>query len=48
MTPTIAEVTAAPLRHPEALARYRLTWIEDHAQPDDWPGHADVRRRLPA
>lgn len=31
----------------EALAPYRLTWIEDYAQPDDWPGFADVRRRLP-
>ena len=31
----------------EALAPYRLTWIEDYAQPDDWPGYADVRRRLP-
>lgn len=31
----------------EALAPYRLTWIEDYAPPDDWPGFADVRRRLP-
>ena len=31
----------------EALAPYRLTWIEDYAQPDDWPGYAEVRRRLP-
>ena len=31
----------------EALRRYRLTWIEDYAQPDDWPGYAEVRRRLP-
>ena len=31
----------------EALTPYRLTWIEDYAQPDDWPGYADVRRRLP-
>ena len=31
----------------EALAPYRLAWIEDYAQPDDWPGFADVRRRLP-
>ena len=48
MAPTIAEIAAAPLRHPEALAPYRLTWIEDYAQPDDWPGYADVRRRLPS
>ena len=32
----------------ESLQPYRLTWIEDYAQPDDWPGYADVRRRLPA
>ena len=32
----------------EALAPYRLTWIEDYAQPDDWPGYAEVRRRLPS
>ena len=32
----------------EALGPYRLTWIEDYAQPDDWPGYADVRRRLPS
>ncbi|MCY3618435.1 MAG: hypothetical protein F4Z00_00205 [Acidimicrobiaceae bacterium] len=31
----------------EALRPYRLTWIEDYAQPDDWPGYAEVRRRLP-
>jgi len=31
----------------EALAPYRLTWIEDYAQPDDWDGYAAVRRRLP-
>jgi L-rhamnonate dehydratase len=31
----------------EAVAPYRLTWIEDYAQPDDWGGYADVRRRLP-
>lgn len=31
----------------EALAPYRLTWIEDYAQPDDWLGFADVRQRLP-
>ncbi len=31
----------------EALAPYRLTWIEDYAQPDDWGGYAEVRRRLP-
>lgn len=32
----------------EALRPYRLTWIEDYVQPDDWPGYADVRRRLPS
>ena len=32
----------------EAMQPYRLTWIEDYAQPDDWPGYADVRRRLPS
>ena len=32
----------------EALSPYRLTWIEDYAQPDDWAGYADVRRRLPS
>ena len=32
----------------EALAPYRLTWLEDYAQPDDWAGYADVRRRLPS
>ncbi len=38
--------TAYAVRLGEALAPYRLTWIEDYAQPDDWPGYADVRRRL--
>ena len=32
----------------EALSPYRLTWIEDYAQPDDLAGYADVRRRLPS
>ena len=32
----------------EALAPYRLTWIEDYAQPDDWGGYAEIRRRLPS
>ncbi len=32
----------------DALAPYRLTWIEDYAQPDDWGGYAEVRRRLPS
>ncbi len=31
----------------ETLAPYRLTWLEDYAQSDDWDGYADVRRRLP-
>lgn len=32
----------------EALAPYRLAWIEDYAQPDDWAGYAAVRHRLPS
>ena len=36
------------VRLAEALAPYRLTWIEDYAQPDDWGGYAEVRRRLPS
>ena len=39
---------AYAVRLGEALRSYRLTWIEDYAQPDDWPGYADVRRRLPS
>jgi L-rhamnonate dehydratase len=30
------------------LARYDLRWIEDFVQPDDEPGYARVRERLPA
>ena len=38
--------TAYTVRLGEALRPYRLTWLEDYAQPDDWPGYAEVRRRL--
>ena len=37
---------AYAVRLGEALAPYRLTWIEDCVQPDDWPGYEEVRRRL--
>ena len=39
---------AYAVRLGEAVRPYRLTWIEDYAQPDDWPGYAEVRRRLPS
>ena len=39
--------TAYTVRLGEVLRPYQLSWIEDYAQPDDWSGYAEIRRRLP-
>ena len=39
---------AYTVRLGEALAQYRLTWIEDYCHPEDWSGYAAVRRGLPS
>ena len=40
--------TSYTVRLGAAMQPYRLTWIEDYAQPSDWSGYAEVRRRLPS